>query len=114
MKRLIKAFGNSLAGLAVVWREEQAFRQDCLLVCLGAVLLAVLDLSVGIKIGLAFSLGLILIAELINTAIEKVVDRLGTEYNELSKHAKDIGSAIVMMTIGLVIALWVAVLVFVI
>ena len=113
IKRIIHAFGYSFDGLVSVFKSEAAFRQDIILCIIGIILLFVIDISIVLKIVLLFSLPFILLAELINTAIETVVDRIGPEKNELSKKAKDIGSAIVFVTITSVIGLW-AVLIFIV
>ena len=110
MKRIFKACKYSVAGLIEACKHEAAFRQELLLVMVGAVALGMLDLSGALKCLLGFSLVLILIVELINTAIENIVDRIGTEYNLLSKRAKDVGSAAVFLTILSVVALWICVL----
>ena len=110
IKRIVHAFGNSMAGLRAAFIDEAAFRQDLLLCIIGTVLLICLDLSLRTKVLLFLSLPLIIIAELINTAIENAIDRIGPEYNPYSKKAKDIGSAVVLLTILFVIALWIAVI----
>ncbi len=111
MKRIVCAFKNSWAGLCSAFGNEVAFRQDLLVVICGLIVLGGLNISVLLKMVLAFSLFLIPIAELVNTAIERVVDRIGTEYHMLSKQAKDIGSAIVLCTFCAVLVLWVGVLI---
>ena len=111
IKRIIHAFGYSFSGLVSTFKTEAAFRQDLLLCVMAAVLQCFLDLPILFRILMLASLVLIIIAELINTAIETVVDRIGAEKNILSKRAKDIGSAIVLITISLVIVLWVALII---
>ena len=110
--RLWNAFRNSWDGLRAVARNEAAFRQELIGCLLAAVILAFLGVSQLEYILLVFSLVLIPIAELINTAIENIVDRIGSEYHELSKVAKDIGSAIVLVTIVAVSCLWFCVIFF--
>ncbi|OGT19304.1 MAG: diacylglycerol kinase [Gammaproteobacteria bacterium RBG_16_57_12] len=106
LTRLIKAAGYSLAGLKAAWRHEEAFRIEVILF----VILAPLALWLGetglqraLLIG---SLMLVLIAELVNSAIETVVDRFGGEQHELSGRAKDIGSAAVFIALGNVVIIW--------
>lgn len=106
--RIIHAFGYSFAGLKSVFRTEAAFRQDLLLCVIGIAVQFFIDVPILYRVLMLASLPLILIAELVNTAIETIVDRIGTEKNAMSGRAKDIGSAIVLITISLVIALWVA------
>ncbi len=106
LKRIFKATMYSVAGLRAAFRDESAFRQECLLLLCGFGVLPFLNLSIVVKAFMGLALMLIPIAELINTAIENVVDRIGVEYHELSKKAKDIGSAIVFLTIVSVATLW--------
>ncbi|MDW2995346.1 MAG: diacylglycerol kinase [Alphaproteobacteria bacterium] len=106
IKHIFYALKNSLNGLSVVFKNEVAFRQDLLIVVIGYIVLPFLHVGMLAKCLLGFSLVTILIAELVNTAIENVVDRIGHEYHELSKNAKDIGSAIVMVTLTAVFCLW--------
>lgn len=113
IKHIFFALKNSVNGLCAVYRNEVAFRQDLFIVVLGLVVLPFLSVSILAKCILGFSLVLIVVAELINTAIETVVDRIGTEYHELSKIAKDIGSAIVMISLIAVFVLWFSVILFV-
>jgi diacylglycerol kinase (ATP) len=99
-----------MAGLSAAWRQESAFRQECAL----AVLMLPAAWWVGrnwIEIAvLAGSVMGVLIVELLNSAIETVVDRVSTELHPLSKRAKDIGSAAVMLSSITCAALWCAAL----
>lgn len=106
LTRIIRATGYSYAGLRAAFRHEAAFRQE-----LGfAVVLAPLAFFVGrdaLEISLLLStLALVLIVELLNSAIETLVDRVGPEYHDLSGRAKDMGSAAVMLSLGLVLVVW--------
>lgn len=107
-----RAFKHSWDGVRSVARDEAAFRQELALCAIGVIVLALVDVSVLVRVVLGASLVFILVAELINTAIENIVDRIGPEYHELSKKAKDIGSAIVCLTITTVICMWFFVLCF--
>lgn len=108
--RLVRAAGYSLAGLAAAWRHESAFRQECML--------AALLLPAAWWVGrtwletalLAGSVMAVLIVELLNSAIESAVDRVSAELHPLSKRAKDIGSAAVMLSLLACSALWCAAL----
>ncbi len=108
--RLIAAFGFSRKGLKLAYVSEAAFRQE--------VWLAVVMLPAAWFVGdtsleralLAASILLLMVVELLNTAIEKVVDRIGAEFHELSGAAKDIGSAAVLLTIVLVTIVWLGVI----
>jgi diacylglycerol kinase (ATP) len=104
--RFIKAGIYSWQGLSAAFRHEEAFRQELLLFLVLA--------PVGIWLGdtgieralMVGSLILVLIIELINSAIEAVVDRHGSEFHELSGRAKDIGSAAVMLSMINVALVW--------
>jgi len=106
--RIIHAFGYSMKGMSAALRHESAFRQEGLLF---VVLLPVaLWLGQGVLqyILLIGSLLLVLIVELLNSAIEAVVDRIGDERHELAGRAKDMGSAavfIALLNVGLIWAL---------
>lgn len=98
IKRIIKAFSYSLDGLKAAFKSEAALRQDilfCLIMLPVCMYLADFGLE---KALLTFSLFFILIVELVNTAIETIVDRISEKYHPLSKKAKDIGSLIVLIS----------------
>lgn len=106
LQRIIDATGYSFKGLKAALKHESAFRQE--------LVLAFLLLPVGIWLGqsaveyslLIGSLFLVLIVEILNSAIEAVVDRTGDEYHKLSGRAKDMGSAAVMLAILNVFVIW--------
>ncbi len=108
--RIIKASGYSWQGLCAAWHYEAAFRQE--------VLLAVVMIPAGLYLGangvekalLIGSVLLILLVEILNSAIEAVVDRFGDEHHELSGRAKDMASAAVALAIALMAAVWILVL----
>ncbi|HEU5293529.1 MAG TPA: diacylglycerol kinase [Burkholderiaceae bacterium] len=110
MQRIVHATGYSIAGLTAAWRHESAFRQECVL----AVLMLPAAWWVGrtwIEVALlAGSVMGVLIVELLNSAIEAVVDRVSSDLHPLSKRAKDIGSAAVMLSLITCGALWCAAL----
>lgn len=110
LARVVRALGYSRAGLASAYAGEAAFRQE-LAACL---LLAPLGLWLGDsgveRALLLGSLLLVLIVELFNSAIEAVVDRVSEELHPLSKQAKDIGSAAVLVAIAAAAATWLLVL----
>ena len=97
IKRILKAFQYSFDGFVAVFLSEAAFRQDLLFCILCGFVFCLLPLSGMALAFLFFSLFLILFMELINTAIETVIDRIGEEFHPLSKKAKDIGSLLVLM-----------------
>lgn len=108
--RLLRAAACSVAGLKAAWRGEAAFRQEVCLV--GS--LAPLGLWLGEngteRALLLGSLLLLLVVELLNSAVEALVDRIGPEYHPLSGRAKDLGSAAVFLTLMLVAVTWALVL----
>ncbi|MDR0249706.1 MAG: diacylglycerol kinase [Burkholderiales bacterium] len=110
MKRLIDAFLYSLHGIAVAWRDEAAFRQVALLAVIAIPSACFLPLSTTARTLLIGAHGLTLVVELLNSAIEAAIDRIGEERHPLSKKAKDCGSAAQMVMLILVATLWVAAL----
>jgi diacylglycerol kinase (ATP) len=110
VERIIRAFGYSLDGLAAAYRGESAFRQEFWL----AALMLPLAFWLGrtwIEVALlAGSVVLVLIVELLNSAIEATVDRVSFELHDLSKRAKDVASAAVMLSLLLAGGIWVAAL----
>jgi len=106
--RLIHALTYSKQGLLFAYKNEAAFRQE---IWLGIILIPIaLALPLGLihKIAMIGSLILVMVVELINSAIEAVVDRIGPEHNELAGRAKDMGSAAVMLSLVWVVLLWAA------
>jgi diacylglycerol kinase (ATP) len=110
LRRLINATRNSLEGLAAAMRHEAAFRQELLL----AAVLVPLGLWLGENgVERALLVGtvlMMLVVELLNSAIEAVVDRVSLENHELAKRAKDYGSAAVMMALAATAAVWLSLL----
>jgi diacylglycerol kinase (ATP) len=106
VKRIFSAIGYSLDGFKAAWRNEAAFRQELLVVVIGTVSALSLRISAFEKLMLIGVLVLVLIVELINSALEAVVDRISLEPHPLSKNVKDIGSAAVALAIGLAAAAW--------
>ena len=110
LTRILRAFGYSAKGFAQTWREEAAFRQEATLAVLVIPLGAFLGRS-GVERALLISpMLLILIVELLNSAIEAVVDRSGMERNRLAGMAKDMGSAAVLLSFILLGTVWFLVL----
>jgi diacylglycerol kinase (ATP) len=107
--RILKAFNYSMAGLKTAWQTEHAFRQELILVAIGIVVAVLLPIAAYEKLGLMAVLILVLIVELMNSAIEAVVDRVSLERHALSKNAKD-GSAAVLLSLMLAGMTWVTVL----
>ena len=110
LKRIFSAFFYSIDGLKSAWKHEHAFRQELALFVAGALVALVLKVSAFEKLVLIAVLVLILIVELINSALEAVVDRISLERHPLSKNAKDFGSAAVLLACLLAAATWAVVL----
>ncbi len=110
LRRIFAAFFYSMDGLRAAWQNEHAFRQELVLVVVGSVLAMMLKISAFEKLMLIGVLVLVLIVELINSAIEAIVDRISLERHPLSKNAKDLGSAAVLLSLCLAGAAWAVVL----
>ncbi len=110
LKRIFSAFGYSMAGFKAAWRSEHAFRQELFVTVIATIAALLLPIPAWQKLLLIAVFVLVLIVELINSAIEAVVDRVSLERNPLSKNAKDFGSAAVLLTLMLAIATWLLVL----
>jgi diacylglycerol kinase (ATP) len=111
LRRLFNAARYSLAGLAAAARHEDAFRQE-LILCAGLIPLGLWLGGSGAERALLIgSLLLVLIVELLNSAVEATVDRVSLEDHNLAKRAKDIGSAAVMLSLINVAVVWLLVLV---
>ena len=105
-KRLVNAFYYSLAGFKAAWKNEEAFRQE--------ILAGIVMVPAGLFLGttgtqraiLILSYFIIPLVELLNTAVEATVDRVGMEKHELSGRAKDLGSASVFLSICIAVIVW--------
>lgn len=110
LRRLRNAAGCSAAGLRAAWRHEQAFRQEIYL----AIPLVLFACMVGVGAAgralMIASVLLVLVVELLNSAIETLVDRISLEQHALSGRAKDLGSAAVLLGIVNAVAVWIIVL----
>ena len=110
LRRVWNALHYSMAGLQTAFRHEDAFRQELLLSVLlisASFFLPVSGLGRALMIGSVF---LVLIVELLNSAVEAVVDRVSLEHHILSKRAKDVGSAAVLLSLINVVVVWACVL----
>lgn len=103
---LLLATRYSYRGLRSAWRHEESFRQEALIVVAGLPLALWLARDTVDFLLLTLPLLLLMGAELGNSAIEAVVDRIGEEHHELSGRAKDLGSAMVFMAIATVAVSW--------
>ena len=109
-KRILKAFTYSGKGFVSVCKTETAFRQDLIVFVIGVIVCFSLSLS-GLEKAVLFSSSLlILLAELVNSAIEVIVDRISSKYHPLSGRAKDIGSLLVLMAFINAIVVWALIL----
>jgi diacylglycerol kinase (ATP) len=109
-KRIMAAFVNSIDGFQAAWRNEYAFRQEVIVVLIATVVALLLPVSSFQKVLLISVLLLVLLVEIINSAIEAVVDRISLERHPLSKRAKDMGSAAVALAIMIAAMAWIVVL----
>lgn len=108
--RVLSAFCYSCKGLRSAYQSEAAIRQELVAIVALSLILFFIDVTTVEMILMLGSLILILIVELINSAIEAVVNSIGTEHHNLSGKAKDIGSASVMVTMILSAFIWVSIL----
>jgi diacylglycerol kinase (ATP) len=111
LRRLINAAGYSLSGLAAAARHEDAFRQELVLSAIMVPLGLWLGHSGVERALLVGSVLLVLIVELLNSAVEATVDRVSLDDHSLAKRAKDIGSAAVMVSLVNVAVVWLLILV---
>ncbi len=111
LARIIAAFGYSLNGLRSTWKTEAAFRQESILAIFMLPAALWLGNSATQKSLLILVVMLVLVVELLNSAVEAAIDRIGPEHHPLSAHAKDAGSAAVFMSLCLVGIVWLLVIV---
>ena len=106
LTRVIKAFGFSVKGFRATWKHEEAFRQEVIL----AVILLPLSFFVAINATqlaiLLLTLFIVLITEILNSAVEAVVDRVSDEHHKLAGRAKDMGSAAVLLSLTMTAVIW--------
>lgn len=106
LMRVFNALRYSIDGLRAAFKHEDAFRQECLLAVILIPLALFLPVSAPGKAMLIGSVLLLMIVELINSAIEATVDRVSLERHQLAKRAKDIGSAAVLLALINLAAVW--------
>lgn len=107
LQRIINATKYSIKGFKSAFKYETAFRQELIALVVAYITVMLIDFSIYERILLLGSIGVVMIVELINSAIECVVDRIGSERHELSGRAKDYGSAAVCLSLLLTIVLWI-------
>jgi len=106
IRRFINASRYSFKGLAAAWKNEEAFRLEiaaAIIMIPSSFWIGSNAAEISLLIGTCF---LVLITELLNSAIEAIVDRIGPELHELSGRAKDIGSAAVMVSLIMTVSVW--------
>jgi len=106
LRRVWNAMHYSFAGLSAAYRHEDAFRQEVALALLLIPLALFLPVTGAGKALMVASVLLVLIIELVNSAIEATVDRISLENHKLAKRAKDIGSAAVLLGLLNVVIVW--------
>ncbi len=106
LRRVWNAFRYSLSGLRAAYRNEDAFRQESLLAAILIPLALLLPTAALGKALMVASVLLVLVVELLNSAIEAAIDRISLDHHRLSKRAKDIGSAAVLVALVNVVATW--------
>ncbi len=110
LTRLFRAAVCSRQGFRYIWKSEEAFRQEvllCVLLIPAGWILGESGVEQALLIG---SILLVPLVEVLNTAVECIVDRIGPEFHELSGNAKDLGSSAVLLSICITIVVWVLVL----
>lgn len=111
LERIWRALRYSIDGLRTAWRNESAFRQELFLALVLIPIAAVLPASLLQKALLLCCVLVVLVVELLNSAVEATVDRISIDDHELAKRAKDIGSAAVFVSLLNLLVVWVLVLV---
>ena len=110
INRIIDATGYSMKGLKAAWINEAAFRQEVSLTIFLTFVAFLMPVDHIERVLLISSLLLVIIVELMNSAVEATVDRISDEYHELSGRAKDIGSAAVFVSLVLMMLVWVSII----
>lgn len=106
IRRLINALFYSLSGLALAYRHESAFRQEIALAAVLIPIACLLPVGAVERVLLIASALLVLIVELLNSSVEAAIDRIGFDTHRLSKRAKDLGSAAVLITLASLLITW--------
>jgi diacylglycerol kinase (ATP) len=105
-QRLLNALFYSLSGLRLAFHHESAFRQEVALALVLIPLACFVDVSAAERVLLFGSVLLVLLVELLNSSVEAAVDRIGFDTHRLSKRAKDLGSAAVLIALLMLLATW--------
>jgi diacylglycerol kinase (ATP) len=110
LQRVLNAFHYSFDGLISAWSVEDAFRQELILAAVMLPAALLLPVELVDRLLLIGSVVMVLIVELLNSAVEAAIDRQSYEINPLAKRAKDLGSAAVMLSLLLAGGIWAAIL----
>jgi diacylglycerol kinase (ATP) len=106
LRRLFNAFLFSLSGLRLAFRHESAFRQEMALAVVLLPVASILPVTPIERVLLITSVILVLIVELLNSSVEAAIDRIGLDTHRLSKRAKDLGSAAVLLALIALAIVW--------
>ncbi|MBT8535298.1 diacylglycerol kinase [Polynucleobacter paneuropaeus] len=109
LTRAWHAAKNSWCGVVYAFKEESAFRQELTLLIICTPIALFLNISVLEKVALICSIIMVLVVELLNSSVEATIDRISFEHHDLSKRAKDFGSAAVMLALLVAVLIWIAV-----
>jgi len=109
LQRLINAFFYSLSGLQLAFRHESAFRQEIALAAVLIPLACLIPVSPVERAMLILPVMLVMIVELLNSSVEAAIDRIGLDTHRLSKRAKDLGSAAVLVALVALGLVWLAI-----
>lgn len=104
--RLINATRYSRDGIKAAWKSEEAFREEAIIALILIPVAVFLPVEITLKLWCVFSVLFLMVVEVLNTAIEACIDRIGPQIHEKSKLAKDLGSAAVLFSIVFVVIVW--------
>ena len=110
LKRIVLASFNSFRAIKWLYQNESAFRQELLLLMIAIPISFAFDISAKEQVTLILAVLFIIFTEIVNTAIEAVVDRVGLEIHPLSGLAKDLGSAAVLLSLIIASSIWLVIL----
>ncbi|QWD86386.1 MULTISPECIES: diacylglycerol kinase [Polynucleobacter] len=109
LTRAWHAAKNSWCGVVYAFKEESAFRQELTLLIICTPIALFLNVSILEKVALICSIIMVLVVELLNSSVEAAIDRISFEHHDLSKRAKDFGSAAVMLALLVAVLIWLGV-----
>ena len=109
LARIVPALGYALQGIAGAWRTEGSFRQEAVAALVLVPAAFFIPVTPVERVALAASVLFVMVVELLNSSLEATVDRISTERHPLSKHAKDAGSAAVLVAVVIAILTWVTI-----